>query len=442
MKKRYHKWYGRTYNFNEYLNRKLTTHGAGVFITAFTLLFFGLNTHVSSLYIIFAIAIALLITDMFSLIFKMPEFKITRYLPRFASKNSVVTYRVSIRNGGSEFDSEGYFMKEISADPRPDYKTFVSTPEPGEQERNSYDRKMGYYRWKWLIERNIGAEYGEIEIKGDKFKEEVVFSAVLTPKRRGRVRLTGVYIYRKGVFGLFKRGRVVDLPGEMIVLPEIYPVESTLCINGLTASGNEKVRETPETGSGYELKALREYFPGDSPRSIHWKSSAKTGHLKIKEFHREVDAGTVMFIDNFFTESYLEDFETLLSVSASLLNHLYESDNMPQGLIIGSDITDINDVSKEALLEALSLIALTENDSSADLIMSVMSLIEKVKECCSVIFLTPVYDEKRYSLITSLIKHGIPVSIIYTGGRKTVSTQMTGELGISAEELKQGGLKL
>lgn len=442
MKKRHHKWYGRTYNFNEYLNRKLTTHGAGVFITAFALLFFGLNTHVSSLYIIFATAIALLTADVFSLIFKMPEFKITRYLPRFASKNSVVTYRVSIRNGGSEFDPEGYFMKEISADPRPDYKTFISTPEPGEQERNSYDRKMGYYRWKWLVERNIGAEYGEIEIKGDKFKDETVFSAVFTPKRRGRIRLTGIYIYKKGVFGLFKRGRVIDVPGEMIVLPEIYPVESTLCINGLTASGNEKVRETPETGSGYELKALREYLPGDSPRSIHWKSSAKTGQLKIKEFHREVDAGTVMFIDNFFVESYLEDFETLLSVGASLLNYLYESDNMPQGLIVGHSITEINDVSKEALMNALSLIAMAENDSSSDMMMSVMALTERVKECCSVIFLTPVFDELRYSLITSLIKHGIPVSIIYTGGRKTVAGQMTGELGISVEELNQGGLKL
>lgn len=442
MKKRYHRWYGKTYSFNEKLNRKLTTSGAGVFITAFTLVFFGLNTHVSSLYLIFSIAIALLITDMFSLVFKMPDFKVIRYLPSFATKKAVVNYRISIRNGGHDLDLAGYFIREIPADPRPNFEIFNSTPEPGEEKRNGYDRKMGYYRWKWLVERNIGAKYEELEIKGEKFKDETVFPAYFIPQRRGKIRLKGVYIYRKGVFGLFKRGRIIDVHGEMTILPEIYPVESILCINGLNDSNNEKVRETPETGSGYELKALRDYLPGDSPRNIHWKSSAKTGALKIKEFHREVDAGTVMFVDNFFAQSYLEEFETLLSVAASLLTHLYESDKMPQALIIGKNFFEIHTVSRESLMNALSMTALADNDSSHDMVMSVKALTERAKECCSVIFLTPVYDEKRYSVISSLIKNTIPVSVLYTGKKKAAGESGVYEKSISAKELNDGGLKL
>ena len=442
MNRRNHKWYGRTYSFNEWLNRKLTPHGAGVFITAFTLTFFGLNTNVSSLYIIFSIAVALLLTDMLSLIFRMPDLKVTRYLPAFASKNLTVNYRISVRNGGSFPDLDGFFMKEMCADPRPDYDTFISTPEPGEEKRNRYDRRMAYYRWKWLVDRNTGAEYEEVPVKGEYFRDEMIFSASFKPQRRGRIRLSGIYIYRKGVFGLCKRGRVFEIPGEIIILPEIRPVVSTLCINGSMNSSNEKVRETPETGTGYELKALREYLPGDSPRSIHWKSSAKTGQLKIKEFHREVDAGTVMFIDNFFTESYLEDFESLLSVAASMLNHLYETDRMPQGLIIGSSVLEITDVSKDILMKALSLTALAQNDPAQDMMVPLMNLTERVKECCSVIFLTPLFDEKRYSIISSLVKNGVPVSVIYTGERKASNAVITTEKGVSAGELNKGGLQL
>lgn len=442
MNRRNHKWYSQSYRFNEKLNRKFTPVGAGVFITSFTLLFFGLNTRVSSLYIVFSIAVALLIADFFSLFFKMPDFKIIRYLPQFGTKGATVTYRISLRNSKSDFNAEGFFVKEIPADPIPSLESFVSTPEPYEQKRNRFDRKMGYYRWKWIVERNIGAKYEEVEIKNEKFKDEIIFPAVFTLERRGKIRISGIYIYKKGVFGLFKRGVIVELTGEIIALPEIYAVNSTTCIDGLTESNNEKVRETPETGAGYELKSLREYLPGDSPRSIHWKSSAKTGQLKIKEFHKEVDAGTIMFVDNFFNESYLDDFETLLSVCASILTHLHESGKMPQALIVGKSVLEIQAVSRGSLLSALSMLALSENENTTDMIMSVKSLIERAKECCSIIFMTPVYDEKRYSVISSLVKNSIPVNVIYTGGRKTGSDQIVPEKEIYENELKDGGLRL
>ncbi|HSW60606.1 MAG TPA: DUF58 domain-containing protein [bacterium] len=442
MKRRYYNWYSKTYIFNEKLNRKFTTTGAAVFISAFTLLFFGLNTNLSMLFITFAAAVSLIITDALSLLGKFPQFKVIRFLPQFISKDQKLKYRVSLKNNGKNEQREEIFYKEMSSDPRPGYESFISTPEPGEEKRNRYDRKMGYYRWKWLIDRNSGGVSGEFIATGEKIDDATVFEVDFTPKRRGKIRFLGVYLFKKGVFGLFKKGKLIDLPGEFIVFPKIMPLETVECMTGSRSADSEKVRETPETGTGYELKSLREYVPGDSPRTIHWRSSAKTGNLKVKEFHKEVDAGTVMFIDNFFSESYSESFEDLLTVAASLLNHSFEVERMPQSIVIGQVVFEMPDSSKDSLMRALSMLALTENDRSANLINSVKNLTESAKECCSVIFLTSNYDEKRFLMVDSLFKHKVPVTLIFTGERKTLSAPVVFEKGISKDDLNSGGLKL
>lgn len=442
MKRRYHRWYSKTFIFNELLNRVLTPAGSAVFISAFTLLFFGLNTRISMLFITFSIAISLIITDILSLIGKFPELKVVRFLPNFISKGETLKYKVSVKNGRNIVSGGELFYKEIISDPRPGFESFVSTPEPGEEKRNRYDRKMGYYRWKWLIEKNAGGVSDEFSVTGQKIDEEIVFKADFVPKRRGKIRFSHAYLFKKGVFGLFKKGRIIDLPGDFIVFPKIMPVETVECMKGSSIADSDKVIEMPETGSGYELKSLREYVPGDSPRTIHWRSSAKTGNLKVKEFHKEVDAGTVMFIDNFFMQSYSQDFEDLLTVAASLLNHAYESGKMPQSLVVGQDSFEIADTSKETLMKSLSMLALTENDKSANLISSVKKLTDSARDCCSVIFLTSNYDEKRFLMVESLFKHKVPVTLIFTGERKTVSVPAVSEKRIAKDELDSGGLKL
>jgi len=424
------------------LNRSLTPAGAAVFISAFTLLFFGLNTRLSMLFVTFSIAISLIITDVLSLLGKFPELKVVRFLPNFISKGETLKYKVSVKNGRNTVDGGELFYKEIISDPRPGFESFASTPEPGEEKRNRYDRKMGYYRWKWLIEKNAGGVSDEFSVTGQKIDEEIVFKADFVPKRRGKIRFSHAYLFKKGVFGLFKKGRIIDLPGDFIVFPKIMPVETIECMAGSRNADSEKVRETPETGPGYELKSLREYVPGDSPRSIHWRSSAKTGQLKIKEFHKEVDAGTILFIDNFFEESYSQDFEDILTVAASLLNHSYEKGEMPQALVIGQDVFEIAAPSKDNLMRVLSLLALTENDRSANLINSVKNLTDSARDCCSVIFLTSRYDEKRFLMIESLFKHKVPVTLIFTGERRTMSAPVVLEKRVSMDDINSGGLKL
>lgn len=438
MKRRYHRWYRKTYFFNEKLERLFTIQGAAVQLIAFTLIFFGLNTGKSMLYMVFALAIIFMVVDYLSLLGRKPDVTVKRFLPSYVTKGQDVSYKVAV-SGEKPINNNELFYTEIHEDPTPDYETFISTPEPGESKRNCFDRRMAYYRWKWLINRNQGAEFSETTVSGEKVGDGIIFKTDFIPQRRGKIRIGGAYVCKKGVFQLIKKGRIVDVFDEVTVFPEMFPVRSVLCLQGLSEAGNDKTVEIEETGPGYELKSLREYNPGDSPRNIHWRASAKTGQLKVKEFHREVDAGVVLFLDNFFEESYLEDFETIVSAAASLFNYLYEFDRLPQGLIVGSKFYDVPETGKDALIRILSVLATVENDSSVGGIThSSVNLLEKTKDCCSVVFLTPRYDEERMKVVESIVKHKIPVSVIYAGEKTASGSDIAKEIKVDPETMKEG----
>src|SRR5438067_517591 len=50
-------------------------------------------------------------------------------------------------------------------------------------------------------------------------------------------------------------------------------------------------------GSGSELLDLRDYLPGDPPKMIAWKASARRDRLMTKEFESEVPVRCTLFVD-------------------------------------------------------------------------------------------------------------------------------------------------
>ena len=430
VKKRNYKWYSATYRLNEKIDRKLTMTGKTVFLCAFALIFFGLNTHTSMLFAVFSVALALLAADALSLLFRQPDFEFERFLPECAAKGKEMKYPVVLRVKGGKNSSDNLFYTEVPAAPIPTFEVFDKTKEPGEEKRNSFDRKMGYYRWKWLINKNCAGKYAETAVTGRKTDGGIMFTASFLPERRGKVAFGGAYIFRKGVFGLLKKGKIIANPGSFLVLPDIIePFAIPENEGGQTNEKNEKTRETQETGSGFELKAVRDFVPGDSIRSIHWKSSAKSGQLRTKEFYREVDSGAVVFIDNFFGEHYSEDFEKVLSAAASLLNSMQKEENLPQLLLIGKEVLEIPDSSKKSFSAALSKLALAGNDDS-NFDDSLEPLLEAARSASTVLFFTSKYDKSRHGALKKLTGSGVSVRIFYSG-----ASEIMPELADRGEEI-------
>lgn len=420
MKKRHYKWYSATYRLNEKIERKFTSAGKVLVLCAFALVFFGLNTHSSMLFVVFAASLALLITDAVSLAFKSFAFEFERFLPECASKGNDVKYPVIMRAKSDKADFENLFYSEVPAAPIPTFEVFSATKEPGEEKRNAFDRKMGYYRWKWLIDKNCGGKYEEFAVTGRKTDGGILFDASFVPDRRGKIAFGGAYIFHKGIFGLLKRGKIVPNPGSFLVLPEIKESFEIPETEGDSVNEkNEKTREMQETGSGFELKSLRDFVPGDSIRNIHWKSSAKSGELRTKEFYKEVDSGSVVFVDNFFEEHYSEDFEKVLSAASSLLNAMEREENLPQILFVGREVHEIPDSSKKSFSNALSTLALAENDAGNKFENCLETLFEAGRGASTIFFFTSKYDEARKKALKTLALLGCGMRIFYAGNAES-----------------------
>src|SRR5205823_5793624 len=57
------------------------------------------------------------------------------------------------------------------------------------------------------------------------------------------------------------------------------------------------INRLPRPGSGSELLDLRDYLPGDPPKTIAWKASARRDRLITKEFESEVPVRCTLFVD-------------------------------------------------------------------------------------------------------------------------------------------------
>ena len=115
--------------------------------------------------------------------------------------------------------------------------------------------------------------------------------------RRGRYRFRSFDLVTRSPFGLLER-RV--LGGEPATIT-IYPA-----VGHLTRRWQHIHREASETRRGsrhdrslqqQEYHGLRDYRPGDSPRWVHWRTSARIGKLMVKEFEQQHEQDLALLID-------------------------------------------------------------------------------------------------------------------------------------------------
>lgn len=100
---------------------------------------------------------------------------------------------------------------------------------------------------------------------------------------RGRQRLPGLRLFTRFPFGLFAKLSRPLHPDPVMVYPAVRPLGP----DEIPAVLDPGWRERPRRGHGAGLHNLRPYRPGDDPRLIHWKTSARTGDLVLKELEDE-----------------------------------------------------------------------------------------------------------------------------------------------------------
>lgn len=114
-------------------------------------------------------------------------------------------------------------------------------------------------------------------------------------RRRGVAKLSRFRVVSSFPFGLTKKSVTFDCPMELLVLPAPLNVIKSPLAGARGRQGNWGDRKPQRVGE--EFFSLREYSSGDSPRSIAWKASARSGHLLVREMINPVAPRVVIEID-------------------------------------------------------------------------------------------------------------------------------------------------
>ena len=138
---------------------------------------------------------------------------------------------------------------------------------------------------------------------------------------RGHRRLPGLRITTRFPFGLFVKAGGVILESEVLVYPAVHPV-SPEQLRQLGGAGDAAARRR---GRGHDLYNLRQYRPGDDPRLIHWRSSAKTQALTVRELEEDTALDTRLVLEGTGAADPAR-LEQGLSEAASLAAHLIRAE--------------------------------------------------------------------------------------------------------------------
>lgn len=111
---------------------------------------------------------------------------------------------------------------------------------------------------------------------------------------RGLHHLGPVILESSAPFGLFRRRRTLTGPQPMLVLPRVYPLNRLTLVDGQDSQS----AKTRVSRSGLDVAGSRPYVPGDSPRMVHWRNTARAGRMMVKETEDETDKTLHIMFDS------------------------------------------------------------------------------------------------------------------------------------------------
>lgn len=147
-------------------------------------------------------------------------------------------------------------------------------------------------------------------------EQPVTFTETLP--RRGRHQLRGVRVTTRFPFGLFVKASRPTCTDDVLVYPRRIPAPAVL-LRQAAGLGTAPARRR---GRGHDLHDLRAYRTGDDPRFIHWRVTARTGTLTVRELEAETaqDAYVVLRGTGAANAERLEHgIEEAAAVASSLL---------------------------------------------------------------------------------------------------------------------------
>jgi uncharacterized protein (DUF58 family) len=115
--------------------------------------------------------------------------------------------------------------------------------------------------------------------------------------RRGKYQFRSLDLATRSPFGLLERRVAIAETDELTVYPEIGQLSRRWQYIHREASETRRGARHDRSTQQQEYHGLRDYRPGDSPRWIHWRTSARIGQPMVKEFEQQHEQDLAILLD-------------------------------------------------------------------------------------------------------------------------------------------------
>ncbi len=138
-------------------------------------------------------------------------------------------------------------------------------------------------------------------------------------ERRGVLTIGPLTAYRQDVLGLARSTTVVAGVEEVLVSPRAHLLDMPLLGQGVL--GRHLLALAQRLGPG-DFHSLRDYVDGDEPRTIHWRASARSENLKVRQHSVEGLQRCVVLLDQHVAPGPAgeESFERAVTAAASVVH--------------------------------------------------------------------------------------------------------------------------
>ena len=216
----------------------------------------------------------------------------------------------------------------------------------------------------------VSGEAQDMTPHGSSGRRLVIRDTIRFPQR-GRYRLGPIKILSYDPLGLCCVSRDYAETDEVLVYPQALPVPEII-FSGAGGLHETEVREKVHAGEAVDFFGIRPYVQGDDLRRIHWKSSAHTGKLAVKEYEFHTSGGLHIILDLHQTvhqgsETY-STLESSVIIATSLLNYTLHAGNQAGLLTTGKQVISmLPDSGQRQLQRALEALALAQCDGEVPL---------------------------------------------------------------------------
>jgi uncharacterized protein (DUF58 family) len=240
---------------------------------------------------------------------------------------------------------------------------------------------------------------------------------------RGRMPVGPLVLHRTDPFGLARNRLTAGDTATLWVHPRTYPASAR--IGGFPRHHYEGRATQDKLRGSLDVRDVREYQPGDEVRTMHWKATARTGRLMVRDAADPDQPRFTVLLDTRATALPPVVFEEAVDVAASLLASSalagHHSRLVTSG---GGDLaTAGGPLAARLLLDELCL--LRQDSDGAVLAPGLLSAAPHQGGCLVVItsgatdLAALVGLRSRYSafFVIALTSDGVPLRVVVPGAR-------------------------